>query len=80
MKVTIDGLRAAMKNQLNVMKRPQIKRDPVNGMEAEARCPPLYALRYCIVSVEDSQPKALYNGLQWVIQRLKERINHRVSV
>ena len=80
MKIILDGLCTAVKNYLDVMKRPLIKRDPINRMEAEAWCPPLDTLRYRIIRVEDSQPQALDHGLQRMVQRLKERINQRVSI
>ena len=80
MKVIIGSLCTAVKNYLNVMKRPQVERDPINRMHAEARRLPLDTLRNRIVRVQDSQPKALNHRLQWMIQRLEERINHRVSI
>jgi hypothetical protein len=34
-----------MKNQLNLMKRAEVERDPVNRIETEARCFPFDVLR-----------------------------------
>jgi hypothetical protein len=62
-KVVLDGLCAAVENQLHLMKGPQVERDPINRLEAEARGPPLDPLRYCVIRVQDSQPKALNHRL-----------------
>ena len=67
-KVILDGLRAAVKNQLHVMQGPQVIGDPVNRFETEAGCPPLNALRDCVIRVEDGQPEALNHRLQRVVQ------------
>jgi hypothetical protein len=80
MKVVLVDFCPAVKNQLNVLNRPQVKRDPINGIEAKARRPPLDALRYFIIRLKDSQPEGLNHRLQRVIQSLEERINHRVSI
>ena len=56
MQGVLDGLDAAVQNQLNVLQWPQIERDPIHGIEAEARCLPFDLLRYCVIGVQDSQP------------------------
>jgi hypothetical protein len=56
LQVVLDGLYAAVKNQLNVMQWPQVKGDSINGIEAEARRLPFDLLRYCIIGFQDSQP------------------------
>jgi hypothetical protein len=54
--IVFGGLGPAVKNQLNVMQGPKVKRDPIDGIETEAGCLPFDLRRDSIIRVQNSQP------------------------